>query len=69
MVQYGMTAPQALLAATAVDAKILGKGDELGQIRPGYLADVIAVPGDPTADITAIKSVRLVMKDGRIYQQ
>ncbi len=67
MVQYGMSAPKALLAATTVDAKVLGRENDLGQIRPGFLADIIAVPGDPTKDIETLKQVAFVMKDGRIY--
>jgi imidazolonepropionase-like amidohydrolase len=69
MVQYGMTAPRALLAATAVDAKIIGHETDLGQLKPGFLADVIAVAGDPTQNIETLKDVRFVMKDGRIYKE
>jgi imidazolonepropionase-like amidohydrolase len=68
MVRDGMSPARALLAATAVDAKILRQQDEFGQLRKGLDADVIAVQGDPTSDITSIEHVRLVMKGGVIYR-
>ena len=69
LVAYGMTPVAALRSATSIDAKMLGRGEELGQVKEGFLADLIAVKGDPTKDISAIREVQLVMKDGRIYRQ
>lgn len=69
LVQLGMTPTEALRAATVVAAGILGKGFEAGELKAGLLADVIAVEGDPTVSIGALKKVALVMKGGVIYRK
>ncbi|HEX5438271.1 MAG TPA: amidohydrolase family protein [Gemmatimonadaceae bacterium] len=69
LVKDGMRPAQALLAATAVDAKILRMDNEIGRLVPGLRADIVAVQGDPTADISAVSRVHFVMKNGVIYRQ
>ncbi len=69
LVAYGLTPVQALRAATSVDAAILRLGDRTGRVASGLAADLIAVSGDPTHDISALEHVIFVMKDGITYRQ
>lgn len=69
MVRLGLTPIEALTAATATDAKILRRESDLGRVREKMLADLIAVSGDPTADIAALEHVVFVMKDGVVYRR
>jgi imidazolonepropionase-like amidohydrolase len=69
MVDYGITPVQAIKSATSIDARVLHLDDRLGTVKPGLLADLIAVEGDPTHDISALRKVRLVMKAGTLYKQ
>ena len=59
----------AIVSATALNAEILGLQEQLGTLRPGRLADLIAVPGNPLTDITALERVRFVMKGGVIHRR
>lgn len=68
MVDYGMKPLEVLKSATAVNAEVFGYGDQFGKVKKGLLADMIAVQGDPSIDIKAIRQVRLVMKDGKIFK-
>jgi imidazolonepropionase-like amidohydrolase len=70
LVKAGMTPAQALQSATTIPAELLGMGDRLGRIAPGYLADLVAVEGDPTINIPVLfTGVRWVMKDGRVVTE
>jgi len=68
MVAHGMTPIAALKAATSADADLLGLAATIGSLEAGKLADIVAIPGDPTADIAATGRVFFVMKEGRIVK-
>lgn len=68
MVKYGLTPAQAIRAATSGAAELLNRGEKVGRVAPGRWADLIAVSGDPLADVTALEQVRFVMKGGTTYK-
>ena len=68
MVEAGMPAIEALRSATVTNANLLGVGDEIGQLKNGYLADIVAVYGDPLKDITLLENLSFVMKNGVVYK-
>jgi imidazolonepropionase-like amidohydrolase len=68
LVDYGMTALEAMKSATSVTAKVLRMDHRIGAIKPGLWADLVAVEGDPTRDIRATRRIRLVMKGGVVFR-
>jgi imidazolonepropionase-like amidohydrolase len=68
MVELGMTPMQAIQSATSRAAELLDKTAQLGVIAPGALADVVAVAGDPVANIKVLENVEFVMKDGKVFK-
>ena len=69
MVAWGMPIINALRSATSIDARVLHMEDKIGRVKVGLFADLIAVEGDLTHDISALRRVRFVMKNGAIYKQ
>jgi imidazolonepropionase-like amidohydrolase len=68
MVKFGMTPVQAIRAATSEAALLMGWEDRIGSVQAGKFADLVAVTGDPIADITELERVQFVMKDGHVYK-
>jgi imidazolonepropionase-like amidohydrolase len=69
MVEFGMKPLAAIQAGTINAAKLLGWQGQTGALKPGYWADIVAVDGDPLADITALQRVSFVMKGGVVYRR
>jgi imidazolonepropionase-like amidohydrolase len=69
MVRYGMTPMEAIRSATSVAAELLGWQDRVGAVEPGRYADLIAVSGDPLADVDALRDVAFVMKGGEVVKR
>lgn len=69
MVQRGMTPMEAIKAATSVAARYMDWSDRVGAVAPGHFGDVIAVEGDPLADITSLQNVAVVVKGGQLFRQ
>ena len=69
MVEAGMPAIEAIQSATVTNAKVLEMENEIGIIKKGFLADIIAVDQDPTKEISTMENVVFVMKDGKVYKK
>jgi imidazolonepropionase-like amidohydrolase len=68
MVAYGMPLVDALKSATSTAARVLHMENQIGAVKPGLLADIVAFDGDPTKDVSALRRVKFVMKNGSVYK-
>jgi imidazolonepropionase-like amidohydrolase len=68
MVKYGMTPAQAIRSATSAAADLLGMSTEVGTIAAGKYADIVAIKGNPLADVTLLQKIDFVMKGGEVYR-
>lgn len=69
MVKVGMSPVETLRSATSINARVLHLENQIGSVKAGLLADLIAVEGDPTRDVSAVRKIKLVMKNGKVYKQ
>jgi imidazolonepropionase-like amidohydrolase len=69
MVEYGMSPAAALVAATSGNATYFRQGERIGRVKAGLFADLIAVEGDPSATVKALRQVRFVMKGGKVFKE
>jgi imidazolonepropionase-like amidohydrolase len=69
MVNYGMKPIDVLRSATSVNADVFGYGKRFGRIQNGLLADIVIVDGNPAQNISDVRNVKVVMKDGKIFKQ
>ena len=69
MVKFGMSPIATLRSATSINARVLHMENQIGSVKAGLLADLIAVEGDPTRDVSAVRKIKLVMKSGKVYKQ
>jgi imidazolonepropionase-like amidohydrolase len=69
MVKYGMPAADVFRTSLLNGARLLGWQDVIGQLKPGFYADMMAVPGDPLQDISVLQRVSFVMKNGVVYRK
>jgi imidazolonepropionase-like amidohydrolase len=68
MVSFGMTPAAAFKSATSTAARVLRMENQIGQVKPGLYADLVAFDGDPTKDVAALRRVKFVMKNGTVYK-
>jgi len=69
MTKYGMTSIEAIQSATVDAAEVIGMSDQVGQVKIGFFADIIAVKKDPVLNIQALENIDVVIKGGKIYKQ
>jgi imidazolonepropionase-like amidohydrolase len=68
MADYGMKPIDVLKSATSVNADVFGIANRVGRVKPGLLADLVVVDGDPSVNISQVRKIKFVMKDGVFYR-